>query len=108
MRPFDTVARSPAAGELMTDSYDFPGDVLERGAQRMTTLLAGVIRAAVAEADALRPSAEARARVMIAAAHGFKSAARDTEDMRALVHDLVDMTVAGLPIRSNPEDRVLG
>ena len=26
----------------------------------------------------------------------------------ALVHDLVDMTVAGLPVRSTPEDRVPG
>jgi len=100
VRPFDTVARSPAAGELMTDSYDFAGDVLEHGAQRLATLLAGVIRAAVAEPGALQPSAEARARVMIAASHGFKSTARDTQDMRTLVHDLVDMTVAGLPIPS--------
>lgn len=100
VRPFDTVMLSPAADELMTDSYDFVGDVIERSAQRLAVLLASVIRAAVAEPGALQPSAEARARVMIAATHGFKSTARDTQDMRTLVHDLVAMTVAGLPIRA--------
>jgi hypothetical protein len=61
-------------------------------------IVTNVIRAAVAEPNALQPSAEVRARIMIAAAHGFKSEARDTQDMRALVHDLVRMTVAGLPV----------
>jgi AcrR family transcriptional regulator len=100
VQPFDMVAHSPAAGELITDTYDFAADVIERGSQRLADLLAGVIRGAVPDPGTLQPSAEARARVMVAAANGFKHAARDTEDMRALVHDLVGMTVAGLPIRS--------
>jgi len=100
VQPFDTVARSPAASELMANSYDFATDVFERGTQRLTRILADVIRAAIAEPDALQPSAEVRARIMIAAAHGFKSVARDTQEMRALVHDLVCMTVAGLPVGS--------
>ena len=59
-------------------------------------MLSELIRAAVADPGALQPSAEARARIMIAAAHGYKTVARDAQELRAFVHDLVRMTVAGL------------
>jgi AcrR family transcriptional regulator len=98
VRPFDIVARSPAAGELMNSSFSFAKDVFEQAAQRLAGILAEVMRAAVAEPDALQPSVDARARVMMAAAHGFKTTARDTQDMRSFIDDLVDMTVAGLPV----------
>jgi len=97
VRPFEMIMRAPAADELMTNSYDFAKDVFERGALRLAGILANLIRAAVAKPGALQPSAEVRARIMIAAVHGFKSVARDVQDMRALVHDLVRMMVAGLP-----------
>jgi AcrR family transcriptional regulator len=103
VRPFEMVMRAPAANELMTNSYDFAKDVFDRGAQRLAGILANLIRAAVAKPGALQPSAEVRARIMIAAVHGFKSVAQDTEDMRALVHDMVRMIVAALPVQ--PERR---
>lgn len=96
VQPFDAVARSPAADELTASSYDFAKDVFEQGAQRLAAILAAVLRAAVVHPGTLQPPAEERARIMIAAAHGFKSAARDTADMRMLIHDLVRIVVAGL------------
>jgi AcrR family transcriptional regulator len=99
VRPFDIVARSPAAGELINSSFSFAQDVFEQGAKRLSATLVAVMRAAVVAPASMRPSLEARARVMVAAAHGFKSTARDAEDMRSLVDDLVDMTVAGLPAK---------
>ncbi len=98
VRSFELVARSPAADELMGASFDFVSDVFERYSRRLADVLADIIRGAVAEPDALEPPAEVRARIMIAAAHGFKTAARDAGDMRTLVHDLIRMTVAGLPV----------
>lgn len=98
VRPFDIVARSPAAGELINSSFSFAKDVFEQGTQRLAGVLAEVMRAAVARPDALQPSAEARARVMIAAAHGFKSSARDAQEMQSLVDELLQMTVAGMPV----------
>jgi AcrR family transcriptional regulator len=100
VRSFDMVARSPAAGELMTSSFDSVKEIFEGARQRLASILTGLIHAAVPDPKALEPSAEVRARIMIAAAHGFKSAARDTQHMRALVHDLVNMTVAGLPVHA--------
>jgi AcrR family transcriptional regulator len=98
VRTFEQIARSPAASELMNGDYAFAKDVFERGAKRLEAILSGVIRAAVATPGALQPSAEVRARIMIAAAHGFKTVARDTQEMRTFLHDLVRMTVAGLPV----------
>jgi AcrR family transcriptional regulator len=98
IQPFEMVAKSPAADELMTDSFGFVSDVFDRSSDRLAALLTRLLRAAVTDADALDPPAQARAQVLIAAAHGFKSRARDTEDMRRLIRDLVAMTVAGLPL----------
>lgn len=107
VRPFEIVARSPAAGELLNSSFSFAKDVFDQGTERLAGILAAVMRAAVARPDALRPSVEARARVIIAAAHGFKSAARDPQDMRSLIDDLVQMTAAGLPVAA-PAARLSG
>lgn len=97
VRTYEMVARSPEARALMASSFDFVSDVFERSGQRLAKRLTDVIRAGVEQPDALRPSAEVRARIMMAAAHGFKTMARDADDMRALVRDLVRVTVAGLP-----------
>jgi AcrR family transcriptional regulator len=105
VRAFEQIARSPAASELMNDNYAFASDAFERGTKRLEALLSEVIRAAVAAPDALQPSAQVRARIMIAAAHGFKTVARDTQEMRAFLHDLVRMTVAGLPELVRPGRR---
>ncbi len=98
VRPFDLVKRSPAAAELISGPFDFASDVFESGALRLTKILASCLRGAVREPRALEPSAEAMARVLVAATHGFKLVARDTDEMRGLIADLVRMTVAGLPM----------
>jgi AcrR family transcriptional regulator len=102
---FELVARAPAAKELMNASFDFVSDLFEGYEQRRIAILARLMRGAVAKPDALRPTAEARARVMIAAAHGFKAAARDPQEMQALVGDLVEITVAGLPVAKRTPPR---
>jgi AcrR family transcriptional regulator len=94
---FELVGRAPAAAELLHASFDFVGDMFEQYDRRLAEILERLLRAAVREPDALRPPAAARARVMIAAARGFKSVAKDAGEMKLMVHDLVQMTVAGLP-----------
>lgn len=97
VRSYELVARSPDAREIMAASYDFVDDVFERYSQRLARILTDIIRGGVAEPDALQPPAEVRARILIASAHGFKTMARDAQDMRGLVKDLVRVTVAALP-----------
>jgi AcrR family transcriptional regulator len=100
VRPFDLVTRAPAAEELMSDTFDFAGDLFRGATERLTVLLVDIIRAGVTGPDRLHPSVQDRARVLVAAVHGFKSTARDTAGMRRLVRDLVAMVVAGLPLRT--------
>jgi AcrR family transcriptional regulator len=97
---FELVARAPAAAELMSASFDFVQDLFDAYDRRRLEILSRLIAAAVTDAHALEPSARARARVMIAATHGFKAEAKSAAAMRALVDDLVRMTVAGLPLRT--------
>jgi AcrR family transcriptional regulator len=94
---YELVARAPAAAELLQASFDFVGDLFQDYDRRLAEILARLIRAAARDPDALQPSAAARARVLIAAARGFKALARDADDLRRLVGDLVQMTVTGLP-----------
>jgi hypothetical protein len=97
VHPFELVVNSPEAEELMSDSFGFASDVFDRSSDRLATLLTRLLRAVATEPDDLDPSAQARAQVLIAAAHGFKSMAHDTNDMRQLIRHLVAMTVAGFP-----------
>jgi AcrR family transcriptional regulator len=94
---FELVGRAPAAAELLHASFDFVGELFEQYDRRLAEILERLLRAAVRDPEALRPPAAARARVMIAAARGFKSVAKDAAEMKRLVSDLVQMTVAGLP-----------
>lgn len=98
VRPFEVVARAPAASELVSGSYDFASDVFDKGAAQLANVVAEAIRVSVARPEALEPSADGVARIMIAAARGFKSVAKDAQEFRGLVSDLVRMVVAGLPI----------
>ncbi len=100
VQPEAMTARSPAAEELLNTPFDFAKDVFDDGARRLGDLLAELITAAVIDPAALQPPAQARARVLVAATRGCKTAARDADDLRQLVEDLVDMTVAGLPLRA--------
>jgi AcrR family transcriptional regulator len=102
LRSFDLVARAPAAAELLHASFDFVRDLFEQYERRLAGILVRILRAAVANPSSLRPSAEARARVLIAAAHGFKATASDGNDMRRLVADLVQMTVGTMQTEPPP------
>lgn len=106
VQSFELVSRAPAASELMNASFDFVKELFDSYERRQTDILARLIRAAVREPDALQPSAHARARIMISAAHGFKSKAKDVQEMKAFIGDLVRMTVAGLPIAAKSPRRV--
>jgi AcrR family transcriptional regulator len=105
---FELVARAPAAAELMNASFEFVGDLFEQYDRRRAEILASLLRTAVRGPEALRPPAEARARVLIAAAHGCKSTAKNVKDLRNLVGDLVQMTVAGMPVGAKHAGRLVG
>ena len=87
VRPFALAARSPAAEELMAAEFDFVNDVFESARERLIRRLARLLR------QLKRPRAEAHARVLVAAALGFKQLARNPRHMARLVADLVAVGV---------------
>ena len=68
-------------------------DLFEEYERRLAAILARILRTTVADPSTMRPSAEARARILIAAAHGFKATATNGGELRRLFVDLVEMTV---------------
>lgn len=87
VRPFALAARSPAADELMTASFDFVNDVFESARQQLIQRLARLLR------QVKRPRPEAHARVMVAAALGFKHMATNPRQLQRLIDDLVIVSV---------------
>lgn len=98
VRTFELVRRAPASSELMNATFDFAKDLFDGYDRKLAALVSRLLRAAVSRPAALQPSAQARARVMLAAAQGFKATAKDTRDMKALVDDLVTIVVDGLVV----------
>ncbi|HOU91670.1 MAG TPA: TetR/AcrR family transcriptional regulator [Polyangiaceae bacterium] len=94
VRSFELVARAPAAAELLHASFDFVRDLFEQHERRLAGIVARILRAAAADPGAMRPSAEARARILIAAAHGFKATAKSGRELRALFGELVELSLA--------------
>jgi AcrR family transcriptional regulator len=103
---FELVARAPAAAELLHASFDFVGDLFGQFDQRLAEILARLIRAAARDPDTLQPSAKARAWVLIAAARGSKTMAKTPSDLKRLLDDVVQMTVAGLPLAARRVSRL--
>lgn len=88
IRPFELVSRAPDAAELLEQGHAFAADVYEKKQEQLVELLTAVLKEGRSSKKG-RVGAEATARVMAAAVRGFKSAARDVDDLRALVADLV-------------------
>ena len=85
VEPFELASRSPDAEELV----GLPLAGLERGKAELLVILRGLLR------DSLGTrTAERTARVMVAAATGFKAAAANAEDLRRLFRDLIAMVLA--------------
>ena len=87
VRPFALAANSPAADELMTAQFDFVSDVFDRARDGLTRRLARLLR------EARRPHPAAQARVMVAAALGFKHLAKSARQLEKLLDDLVSVSV---------------
>jgi AcrR family transcriptional regulator len=87
VQPYELVSRAPDAKELIEHSHGFADEVLDAGQARLTEVIAGVLRSEGGGPPGLPP--EQTGRVMAAAVRGFKSDARTTAELRALIDGLI-------------------
>lgn len=92
-RGYDMLASNPDAADLM--SPERHGPALQASFDRLQLLLADLLRAPAARAR-LGVTGDELAHVLMAAMKGFKIAAKDGNDLRALIAAQVRLTVAAL------------
>ncbi len=103
LRPFEILQASPNAADLVECSHGFAKDVVERGYAQVEKIVAGVLRSAKTGKAAkvtLPATPEQTARVIVNAMHGFKSGAKNGKELRGMIANLVELTVAAYGARS--------
>jgi AcrR family transcriptional regulator len=94
VRPFEILQSSPNAQDLVECSYGFAKDVVDRGYAQVEKVVAGVLRLLRRKGSASPATAEQAAHVIVSATRGFKSAAGSVKELRAMISNLVELTVA--------------
>jgi AcrR family transcriptional regulator len=88
IRPFELMQTSPDASDLFESSHEFAALVTTKAAADFELLLAEVLEPLVRKQIASKPSPRQIARILRTSVHGFKSAAKDSADLRQLIIDL--------------------
>jgi AcrR family transcriptional regulator len=97
VRPFELIRASPDAADLLESSHEFAAEVTARAAAEFEGLLAEVLEPRLRKPTALKLSPLQIARILRTSAHGFKSAATNSADLRRLINDMC--TILLLSIR---------
>ncbi len=94
VRPFELMAGSPDARDLMSCGLEFAGETIERNHEAFEALLVAILQSFPGRRPAHGSSAEQVAHLLTVSARGFKGAARDVAELRALLDGLLSMAVA--------------
>jgi len=95
VRPFEMVAASPEARDLMECSFTFAQEPMRQGYQRFENAIVPVL----AEFAGMHPgkarmSAEKTAHVLVSAVRGFKQAATNSAELHQLIKELLVLVLA--------------
>jgi len=96
IRPFQMLQGSPDARDLLRGDPPCAGAPRARASATFEELLAAVLAEFPNPPRAGAPGLAQTARVLAVAVHGFKEAARSTEELRAMIDDLLHLTLAAL------------
>jgi hypothetical protein len=88
VRPFELIQASPDAADLLESSYEFAAEVTARAAADFEGLLAEVLEPLLRKQTALKLSPLCVARILRTSAYGFKSAAKNSADLRQLISNM--------------------
>lgn len=95
VRPFQMLAGSPDGKELLDCGFAFAREAVDQGYAAIEAELAAILAPELAGRPQA-PSAEQIARVLTRAVHGFKGAARDADDLRALIDGQLALVLGAL------------
>ena len=104
VQTFQLMLNSPDAEDLFYCGQDFASDTLAQITSRFESLLVEILKPL---ADSVKPVLPAKqiAHLLAASTHGFKEEAKSVDEMRAMIHGLISLTIAALQPRSKPSRR---
>jgi AcrR family transcriptional regulator len=96
VRGFELMQTSPDAADLLESSYEFAAEVTARAAADFEGLLAEVLEPLLRKQTTLKLSPLHIARILRTSAHGFKSAAKNSADLRQLISGMCAILLLGI------------
>jgi AcrR family transcriptional regulator len=88
VRGFELMQTSPDAADLLESSYEFAAEVTNRAAAEFEGVLGKVLEPLLRKQTALKLSPLHIARILRTSVHRFKSAAKNSADLRQLINDM--------------------
>ncbi len=101
VRGFELVRASPDAKDLIESSYQFATEVTHKAAAEFVAVVADVLEPLVQRQAKLALSSVQIAQILVSAMTGFKASAKNTEQLRKLIHGLIDVVLTSLDHRDH-------
>jgi AcrR family transcriptional regulator len=96
VRGFELMQTSPDAADLLESSHEFAAEVTAKAAADFEGLLAELLEPLLRKQTALKLSPLYVARILRTSAHGFKSAAKNSADLRQLISGMCAILLLGI------------
>ncbi len=99
VRPFELMAGSQDTQDLIQCGFEFAEATVMRGYEAFEALLRDILTELPGPPPAGAPNPAEVARVLAVSARGFKSAARNVDELRGMIDSLLRMSLASLQPR---------
>ncbi|WLT31256.1 TetR/AcrR family transcriptional regulator [Geothrix sp. PMB-07] len=96
VRPFGLLTATPDAKELIDCRFEFAREAIDQGAQAFEAELATILAPLLAQTASSGTGPQDVARILTRAVQGFKQTATSPEDLRALIHGLLNLVLPSL------------
>lgn len=103
VRPFSLLAAAPDAKELIDCGFEFARGAINQGTEAFETELAAILAPRLGSHLGPGSQPQAVARILTRAVQGFKQTAASPEDLRAMIHGLLDLVLPSLAADRVPE-----
>ena len=96
VRGFELVQASPDAKDLLESSYEFATEVTNKSTADFVAVLASDLEPLVRRQKKLNLSSAQIAQILVSAMPGFKASAKNAEQLRKLIAELIEVILASL------------
>ncbi len=96
VRGFELTHQSPDGGELIDTSHIVGAELVEQAYGQFEQLLATILEDHIKRAPSPKLSSKRLARLLTSSSRGMKESAKDVNELRSMIADLISMTLATL------------